>query len=64
MLPVSAPLDSLEALKDALLDERENLCVFKSVDCFPPVKTNDPLQNFKPVIRTVSCYFASFVGTS
>jgi len=52
VLPVSTSLDSLEALRDALLDERESLYVFKSVDCFPPVRTNDPLQNFNPVIRT------------
>ena len=64
MLPVSTSLDSLEALRDALLDERESLYVFKSVDCFPPVRTNDPLQNFNPVIRTVSRYFTSFAGMS
>ena len=52
---MDASLETMEALRDALLDEREKHNISKkAVDCFPPVVASDPFKNFNPAIRTVS----------
>lgn len=52
---MDASLKAMEALRDALLDEREKHSISKkAVDCFPAVTASDPLKNFNPAIRTVS----------
>ena len=52
---MDAPLESMQALRDALVDEYDKLNGSnKPVDCFPPVIANDPLINFRPVIHNVS----------
>lgn len=52
---MESPLDSMQALRDALLDEREKVNIENApVDHFAPVlAASDPLKNFNPVIRTV-----------
>ena len=54
---MDSSLNSVQALRDALVDEREKLNVLnRPVDCFPPVSTFDPLTNFNPRAQSVSMH--------